>query len=88
MNDSLTKNSVGIVKPEKLHFNNSLELKSGRVLPAFDLIFEPYGDLNASRSTAILVCTLSVGTIMRPDFTPPKTKKLDGGMPASDPGKR
>ena len=56
MNDSLIKNSVGIVIPEKLHFNNPLQLRSGSAIPVFDLIFETYGELNASRSNAILVC--------------------------------
>ena len=56
MNDYLLKNSVGIVKPKKLHFDTPLNLRSGRVLTNFDLVFETYGELNSSRSNAILVC--------------------------------
>lgn len=52
----LPPDSVGLVTPEKQHFAESLELESGRVLPAFDLVYETYGTLNAQRSNAILIC--------------------------------
>jgi homoserine O-acetyltransferase len=38
------------------HFDHPLTLKSGAVLPAYDLVFETYGTLNAERSNAVLVC--------------------------------
>ena len=56
MSDSIPKTSVGIVKPEKFHFDEPLILSSGKVLPHFDLIVETYGKLNESKSNAILVC--------------------------------
>ena len=56
MNESLLKNSVGIVKPQKFHFDSPLNLRSGKILPNFDLVFETYGELNENRSNAILVC--------------------------------
>jgi homoserine acetyltransferase len=31
-------------------------LRSGGVLPAYDLVYETYGTLNAAKSNAILVC--------------------------------
>lgn len=49
-------NSVGIVSPEKITFNQPLPLQSGAILPYFELMIETYGTLNADKSNAILVC--------------------------------
>ena len=49
-------NSVGIVTPQKMAFSQPLPLKSGAALPAYELVFETYGTLNAARSNAVLVC--------------------------------
>ncbi|TDO15411.1 MULTISPECIES: homoserine O-succinyltransferase MetX [Halomonas] len=48
--------SVGLVTPETAHFDDPLPLVCGRTLPAYDLVYETYGTLNAERSNAILVC--------------------------------
>ena len=48
--------SVGIVAPQIAHFNEPLTLKSGQVLSQFNLIYETYGELNAKKSNAVLVC--------------------------------
>jgi homoserine O-acetyltransferase/O-succinyltransferase len=45
-----------IVTPQTQHFTEPLHLKSGAVLPAYELVFETYGALNAERSNAVLVC--------------------------------
>ncbi|MBL8396696.1 MAG: homoserine O-acetyltransferase [Candidatus Accumulibacter sp.] len=50
------ENSVGCVTPQTVHFNGPLRLRSGAVLPAFELAYETYGTLNAARSNAVLVC--------------------------------
>jgi homoserine O-acetyltransferase len=55
-NNSLAPNSVGIVKAQTAHFNKPLTLKNGEILPQFDLVYETYGKLNASKSNAVLVC--------------------------------
>jgi len=49
-------NNVGAVQPQRAHFDTPLTLAGGGVLPAFDLVYETYGELNASRSNAVLVC--------------------------------
>ena len=54
--------SIGIVTPQTAHFSDPITLKSGAVLPAFDLVYETYGTLNAERSNAILVCHALSGT--------------------------
>lgn len=48
--------SVGPVVPQRACFTEPLALKSGAVLPGFELIYETYGTLNAARSNAVLVC--------------------------------
>ena len=58
----LEKNSVGIVAPQTAHFEQALTLKSGAVLPQFDLVYETYGKLNAEQSNAVLICHALSGT--------------------------
>ena len=48
--------SVGIVAPQRARFTEALPLQSGGVLPEYDLVYETYGQLNAARSNAVLVC--------------------------------
>ena len=48
--------SVGIVEAQRASFAEPLALSSGATLPAFELMYETYGELNAERSNAILVC--------------------------------
>ncbi|MDR1647963.1 MAG: homoserine O-acetyltransferase [Zoogloeaceae bacterium] len=48
--------SVGLVAPQTARFDDALVLKSGDVLPGFELVYETYGTLNAARSNAVLVC--------------------------------
>jgi homoserine O-acetyltransferase len=48
--------SVGAVVAQKAHFDAPLRLRSGAELPAYDLAYETYGELNAARSNAVLVC--------------------------------
>ena len=48
--------SVGPVAPQRARFAEPMPLKSGAVLPGFELVYETYGTLNAARSNAILVC--------------------------------
>jgi homoserine O-acetyltransferase/O-succinyltransferase len=51
-----SQGSVGIVEPQCAHFSEPLALRSGSILPAYDLVFETYGTLNAAKSNAVLVC--------------------------------
>ena len=45
-----------IVTPQTRRFDEPLHLQSGAVLPAYELVFETHGALNADRSNAVLVC--------------------------------
>jgi homoserine O-acetyltransferase len=55
-------NSVGLVAPQTAHFKTPLTLKSGAVLHQFDLVYETYGQLNADKSNAVLICHALSGT--------------------------
>ncbi|HEX2520403.1 MAG TPA: homoserine O-acetyltransferase, partial [Castellaniella sp.] len=48
--------SVGYVSPQFLSFDEPLTLSSGHVLSSYTLAVETYGELNAARSNAVLVC--------------------------------
>ena len=45
-----------IVTPQTRRFDEPLLLQSGAQLPGYELVFETYGELNAERSNAVLVC--------------------------------
>ncbi len=42
--------------PESMHFAAALPLQSGAALPEYSLSFETYGQLNADKSNAVLIC--------------------------------
>ena len=48
--------SVGIVTPQVARFDEPLTLACGKDLPAYELVYETYGELNAARSNAVLIC--------------------------------
>ena len=48
--------SLGVVTPASMHFEAPLPLQSGAALKDYTLVYETYGQLNADRSNAVLVC--------------------------------
>ncbi len=54
--------SVGDVSPLRIQFDAPLKLASGVTLEQFELVYETYGQLNATRSNAILICHALSGT--------------------------
>ena len=45
-----------IATPHSMHFHDPLPLRSGKSLRDYDVRFETYGQLNADRSNAVLIC--------------------------------
>ena len=45
-----------IATPQSLHFEAPLPLQSGASIRGYDLTYETYGQLNAERSNAVLIC--------------------------------
>jgi len=56
MNKENDQDSVGLVEPQRYRFDEPLTLRSGKALPAYELMVETYGELNADRSNAVLIC--------------------------------
>ena len=56
MNAPHDPSSVGPVSAQTAHFDQPIRLKSGAELPAYDIAYETYGELNQARSNAVLVC--------------------------------
>jgi homoserine O-acetyltransferase len=48
--------SVGNVIPQRMRFEAPLALRSGASIAGYELVYETYGELNAARSNAVLVC--------------------------------
>ena len=51
-----SRQSVGIVTPRVARFSEPLALACGRELVDYELVYETYGELNAQRSNAVLIC--------------------------------
>lgn len=52
----LKPGSVGIVTPQTRRFGAPLALASGASIADYSLVYETYGELNAARSNAVLIC--------------------------------
>ena len=56
MPEQIPADSVGLVTAERFHYGQQFKLRSGAVLPEFELTCETYGKLRADRRNAILIC--------------------------------
>ncbi|WP_020210685.1 homoserine O-succinyltransferase MetX [Gilvimarinus chinensis] len=56
MTQAFPADSVGLVTPQALTFSEPLTLACGRTLNNYQLMVETYGELNASKSNAVLIC--------------------------------
>jgi len=54
--DSINAGSVGIVTPRLFRFDAPLQLSSGAAINGYSLMCETYGELNAARTNAVLIC--------------------------------
>ena len=52
----MAQRSIGIVTPQSMQFDEPIELKGGARIDSYQLAYETYGELNAARNNAILVC--------------------------------
>ncbi|MGZ9059402.1 MAG: alpha/beta fold hydrolase, partial [Burkholderiaceae bacterium] len=48
--------SLGVVTPQLFRFDSPLQLSSGASIDGYSLMCETYGQLNAARSNAVLIC--------------------------------
>ncbi|MDO3387600.1 homoserine O-acetyltransferase [Gilvimarinus sp. SDUM040013] len=56
MTKTFAPDSVGLVTPFTVQFDEPLDLACGRTLSNYELVVETYGTLNANKSNAILIC--------------------------------
>lgn len=75
MSDPTAPDSVGLVKPALMHFDEPLELECRRVLPSYDLMYETYGTLNAAHSNAVLICHALSGHHHAAGYHTPEDKR-------------
>lgn len=58
------------MSPQTQHFADPLQLVSGRVIDQYDIVYETYGELNANKSNAVLVCHALTGDHHAAGFRP------------------
>ena len=56
MPETIPADSVGLVSPKTQHFDTPLALDSGASLDSYELCYETYGEPNAARDNAVLIC--------------------------------
>lgn len=56
MPEPLPPDSVGVVEPQRMTFDEPLPLDCGRPLEQYELVYETYGELDAGASNAVLIC--------------------------------
>lgn len=75
MRSSFPSDSVGLVQPRTIHFDAPLLLANGRRLDGYDLVVETYGELNALRTNAVLICHALSGHHHAAGYHSPDDKK-------------
>lgn len=84
---SIPSESVGIVKPERLHFAQPLLLECGKTLDQYELVIETYGELNTRKTNAVLICHALSGDHHAAGYHSEKDKKPGWWENAIGPGK-
>ncbi|MBN1379462.1 MAG: homoserine O-acetyltransferase [Gammaproteobacteria bacterium] len=84
---SIPSDSVGIVTPQRLHFEQPLKLECGKTLEQYDLVIETYGELNARKTNAVLICHALSGDHHAAGYHSASDKKSGWWESAIGPGK-
>ena len=83
----MNSRSVGVATPQRAGFLEPLILKAGKTLASYELVYETYGELNADRSNAVLVCHALSGSHHVAGYYPDDPKKLGWWDNMVGPGK-
>lgn len=87
MPSTFPEDSVGLVTPQIAEFEQPLELDCGKTLPAYQIIYETYGQLNADGSNAVLICHALSGHHHAAGYHSPEDKKPGWWDACIGPGK-
>jgi len=87
MPNPLPADSIGLVQTQTAHFSEPLQLDGGKELPQYDLVYESYGQLNADKSNAILICHALSGDHHAAGYHSLEDKKPGWWESAIGPGK-
>ena len=87
MPSTFPEDSVGLVTPQIAEFEQPLELDCGKTLPAYQIIYETYGQLNAAGSNAVLICHALSGHHHAAGYHSPEDKKPGWWDAGIGPGK-
>ncbi len=87
MPSTFPEDSVGLVTPQIAEFEQPLELDCGKTLPAYQIIYETYGQLNAAGSNAVLICHALSGHHHAAGYHSPEDKKPGWWDACIGPGK-
>ena len=87
MSSVFPADSVGLISPQMAHFDQPLHLACGRTLDEYELIYETYGELNASASNAVLICHALSGTHHAAGYHSADDRKPGWGDTCIGPGK-
>lgn len=79
--------SVGIVTPRVARFEEPLRLTCGRQLDNYELVYETYGELNARKSNAVLICHALSGDHHAAGYHSPEDRKPGWWDECIGPGK-
>lgn len=87
MPESLPPDSVGLVTPQTIAFEEPLTLACGQTLGRYDLVVETYGTLNADASNAVLICHALSGHHHAAGYHSPEDRKPGWWDSCIGPGK-
>lgn len=87
MPSTFPEDSVGLVTPQIAEFEQPLELDCGKTLPAYQIVYETYGQLNAAGSNAVLICHALSGHHHAAGYHSPEDKKPGWWDACIGPGK-
>ncbi|GAB6041161.1 homoserine O-succinyltransferase MetX [Endothiovibrio diazotrophicus] len=87
MPETIPADSVGLVTPKRIQFDEPLDLDCGRRLAGYELIYETYGTLNAARTNAVLICHALSGDHHAAGYHSMEERKAGWWESAIGPGK-
>jgi len=87
MPSQIPHDSVGLVCPRVQHFDRPIRLSCGRELADYDIVYETYGELNAERSNAVLICHALSGHHHAAGYHSPNDRKAGWWDDYIGPGK-